>query len=100
VHENLDDALGHIDREEAEAAVRRVAYDRLFRFPISSEANGRLMDEVNFELPGLARASDTFMDVIQDDQGWTTEQASLLGTGFDMALIVLHELIRGSRRSR
>ena len=100
MHEHLDEALGHIDREEAAAAVTRAAHDGLFEFPISEQANSRLMDEVNYELPGLARASDTFMEVIQDDQGWTTDQAELLCTGFDMALIVLHEIVRESRRTR
>lgn len=98
-HENFGEVLAHIDKEEAAAAVRRAAGDGLFRFPISIEAQGRVLDEVNQELHGLAIASDEFMDVIRNDQGWTPEQAQLLGTGFDMALIVLHELVRESRRT-
>ena len=99
--ENLEQGIVAVDKQEAAAAVRRAANEGMFRFPLSPEAQGRILDDVHLELPALSKASDTFIEIMRDGaQGWDEDQVQLLGTGFEMALIVIHELVRENRRSR
>ena len=93
----FSEVLARVDPEEAEAAVYRVASKGLLKYPKNFDTYSHFMDVVRVELPGLVRASAVFDDVIQE-QGWSKEHDELLSAGFEMAIVVLHEMVRESRR--
>jgi hypothetical protein len=93
--------LSGISGEEVDKVVRRLADDGYFRYPIKPAAESQLLDVIRWELPSLSRASELLSQILNDEsssQGWTTEQAALLSTGADMALLILHVLLEDRKK--
>jgi hypothetical protein len=75
--------------------IRDLSDKRYFKQPTTLEAQSRLLDEVREDMPALFEIPEQLMRVLEDDQsqGWNASQIQLLGTGVDMALLILHELL-------
>ena len=89
------EALARIDPEAGETAVGRVGDGGLFT---SIQDRNHVLQAIRMELPVLDRASVEFYKVIAGDPERTREEVELLATGFDMANLVLYELVREGRR--
>lgn len=92
--EHLGNELGNIGRAEICQAIDHVVSDGLLRLPISFHAESHLLDVVGDDFPHLIYMSDEVGRVLLQGQGWTDEEIRLLTTGIDMAVIVLHQLVR------
>jgi len=83
-----------VNYEEVDATLNRLFEQHTFDFPISIEAQSQFIDVVSQEFRALSGARAKLMEKLKDeDHGWNEDQIRLLGTGFEMALIVIHGLI-------
>ena len=97
---NLESVLLNLDRHEASAAVLRLGQLGMFNNPMPGYLQRRVTEEVFREIQAFNDAAITFIDVVRDNRGWTDSEAELLGMGFDLALVVLDEMVREQRRFR
>jgi hypothetical protein len=95
--QELFDTLSHLDDREVELALAALVREGTFQYPISPEADSLFLDVMQHDFPALADAGLALTKMFWDNEaedGWTNEQATLLGTGFGMAVVLLHKLSR------
>ena len=86
--------LGEVRHEDVDQVLSELLESGVFRYPISPEAESQMLDVVQHEYQAVTRAGSKLVEVLQSDPGlgWRDEQITLLGTGFDMALLIIHAL--------
>ena len=92
---SIESDITKFNEIDVDRVIRDLADRQYLQQPTTPEAQSRLLDEVREDMPALFEIPELLMQVLEDDptQGWNASQIQLLGTGVDMALLILHELL-------
>ncbi len=94
MNEQLGEAVHKITDFQVTAAIGRLADRAYFGNPATIEAQGYFLDDIRWRMPALWSGDDILGELLRREQrGYTPQQIGMVKTGYDMALMIINELI-------
>ena len=96
----LASSLRGLSHKSIEDALVNLYGQGVLTYPQSPEALSYAADDVGNDFRALSDAATQLNQMLHDnpEEGWTNEQVDLLSAGFDIAVMLLHQVAMSRRR--